>query len=106
MTVSPEFHSEKSAAIEIAIWRGGRVAFQGESSTSRMKRSVDELVSFLGRYNTFPEGVFLMTGTGVVPPDDYTLEAGDVVEISIERIGTLANPVAKAPERGEAGTRG
>lgn len=49
--------------------------------------------AFLDTENEFPNGVFLMTGTGLVPPDDYTLQSGDVVEISIERIGRLVNPV-------------
>jgi 2-dehydro-3-deoxy-D-arabinonate dehydratase len=96
VTVSPDFDSEKPAAIEVTIRRGQKIAFEGGSNTDRMKRSVGELVSFLGRHNTFPDGVFLMTGTGVVPPDDYTLEAGDVVEISVERVGTLVNVVAEA----------
>ena len=58
-----------------------------------MKRSIAELASYLGRENEFPNGVFLMTGTGLVPPDNYTLQSGDRVEISIEGIGQLVNPV-------------
>lgn len=103
VTVGPDFDSTKPAAIDLTIRRGSQVSFQGGSNTGQMKRSIGELVSFLGRYNTFPDGVFLMTGTGVVPPDDHTLEAGDVVEISVERVGTLVNVVAEAPERGTQG---
>jgi 2-dehydro-3-deoxy-D-arabinonate dehydratase len=100
VTVAPDFDGAKPAAIDLTIRRGDQISFEGGSSTGRMKRTVGELVSFLGRHNTFPNGVFLMTGTGVVPPDDYTLEAGDVVEIGVERVGTLVNVVAEAPERG------
>lgn len=79
--------------IRLRIERAGQVVFGGEVSTSQMKRSIEELVSYLGRENEFPNGVFLMTGTGLVPPDDYTLQSGDVVEIAIEQIGRLVNPV-------------
>ncbi len=85
---------EQMFLIEMTIRRAGRVMFQGTISTKQMKRTIDELVSYLGRDNEFPDGVFLMTGTGLVPPNDYTLESGDVVEISIEGIGRLNNTVA------------
>ena len=64
------------------ISRKNRVIFQGETSTSRIRRSLPELCEYLGRELEFPRGVFLMTGTGIVPPDDFTLESGDLVEIS------------------------
>lgn len=79
--------------IGLKIERAGKVVFAGEISTEQMKRSIAELVSYLGRENEFPHGAFLMTGTGLVPPDDYTLTSGDIVEIAIERIGRLVNPV-------------
>ncbi len=79
--------------IELSIRRAGEVVFAGAISTAQMKRSMGELASYLGRENEFPDGVFLMTGTGLVPPDDYTLQSGDMVEIGIERIGRLVNPV-------------
>jgi 2-dehydro-3-deoxy-D-arabinonate dehydratase len=84
---------DEVAPIELLIRRSAEVVFQGTISTNQMKRSINELVSYLGRENEFPNGVFLMTGTGLVPPDDYTLQTGDVVEISIEGIGRLVNPV-------------
>ena len=59
-----------------------------------MKRRFDELVEYLFRDNSFPAGVFLMTGTGVVPPDDFTLRSGDEVRIEIDPIGVLRNVVA------------
>jgi 2-dehydro-3-deoxy-D-arabinonate dehydratase len=61
-----------------------------------MKRSVSELIEYLRRDNTFPHGVFLMTGTGIVPPDDFNLEMGDLIDISIDRIGRLSNRVGAA----------
>jgi 2-dehydro-3-deoxy-D-arabinonate dehydratase len=70
--------------------------FSGETSTSRMKRSFDELVEFLLRDNPVPPGSVLLTGTGLVPPDDFTLEPGHVVEIEVPGIGTLTNPVVQA----------
>ncbi len=79
--------------IELVIQRAGETAFAGRTSTAQMKRPIGELVAYLGRENEFPHGVFLMTGTGLVPPDSYTLQADDVVEITIERIGQLVNPV-------------
>lgn len=69
------------------------VIFEDEVHTQRIKRRLDELVSYLGRSNEYPEGVVLLTGTGVVPPADFTLQAGDVVEITIEGIGQLTNMV-------------
>lgn len=82
-----------TALIELVIRRADNVVFQGAVNTNQMKRSIADLVSYLGRENEFPNGVFLMTGTGLVPPDSYTLQSGDVVEISIDGIGRLVNPV-------------
>lgn len=76
--------------------QAGAELFSGETSTSRMKRSFAELVEFLLRDNPVPPGSALLTGTGLVPPDDYTLEPGHVVEIEVPGIGTLANPVVLA----------
>jgi 2-dehydro-3-deoxy-D-arabinonate dehydratase len=74
----------------------GDVIFQGETSTERMKRSFEELVSYLVRDNPVPFGSVLLTGTGLVPPDDFTLEPGHVVEIHVPGIGTLSNSVVLA----------
>ncbi len=74
----------------------GAELFAGETSTARMKRSFDELVEFLLRDNPVPPGSVLLTGTGLVPPDDFTLEPGHVVEIEVPGIGILSNPVALA----------
>ncbi|CAN5131941.1 hypothetical protein BH20ACT13_BH20ACT13_01510 [soil metagenome] len=72
------------------------VLFTGETSTARMKRSFEELVAFLVRDNPVPPGSVLLTGTGLVPPDDFTLEPGHVVEIEVPGIGILSNPVVLA----------
>ncbi|HUF01754.1 MAG TPA: fumarylacetoacetate hydrolase family protein [Gaiellaceae bacterium] len=74
----------------------GRELYAGETSTARMKRSFQELVGFLVRDNPVPPGSVLLTGTGLVPPDDFTLEPGHVVEIHVPEIGTLVNPVVLA----------
>lgn len=81
--------------IKMRIYRGGTAVFSGETSTQQMKRTPQELLEWLGRDNDFPQGVFLMTGTGIVPPEDFTLEAGDIVEIAIPEIGTLRNTVVQ-----------
>jgi 2-dehydro-3-deoxy-D-arabinonate dehydratase len=83
----------RALSIGLTILRGGEAVFSGETSTSRMRRSPEELVGYLTRELSFPEGVFLMTGTGIVPPDSFTLRSGDVVEIAVSGIGTLVNPV-------------
>jgi 2-dehydro-3-deoxy-D-arabinonate dehydratase len=82
----------------------GSLAFEGETSTARMRRSFSELASFLVRDNPVPPGSVLLTGTGLVPPDEFTLEPGQRVEIRIEGIGTLVNEVARASDLLRGGT--
>ncbi len=90
---------EAPLAIHLRILGADRaVLFEGETSTSRMKRSFPDLVSWLVRDNPVPPGSVLLTGTGLVPPDDFTLLPGHVVEIHVPEIGTLTNPVALATE--------
>ena len=84
----------RSATIKLEILRKGNAAFTGSTTLSELKREFKELVRFLFRDNSFPDGVFLMTGTGIVPGDEFTLASGDVIRISIDGIGTLENPVA------------
>ena len=69
--------------IQLVIRRGGASAFSGETSTRNIKRPFDELVDYLCRELDFPHGAFLMTGTGIVPPDDFTLATGDVIQVTI-----------------------
>ena len=82
-----------STAIRLEIRRKGRVAFRGRTSLKQLKRKPEELVSWLYRENAFPDGAFLSTGTGIVPPNDFSLRRGDAIRITIDGIGTLANPV-------------
>ncbi len=81
--------------IYLEIRRGAEVIFAGDTSTSAMHRSIAELVSFLGRNQTFPVGCMLLTGTGIVPPPDVTLQDGDVVTMRIDGLGELVNPVRR-----------
>jgi len=83
--------------VKLVIYRDGAPAFSGETHTSKIHRPLTELVSYLGRCNSFPEGIFVVTGTGIVPPDTFTLAEEDVIEISIEGLGVLTNPVIELP---------
>lgn len=74
----------------------GQVLFDEETSTESMCRSIDELIAYLRRDNPVPAGSVLLTGTGLVPPDDVSLRPGYTVEIRIPEIGLLRNPVAAA----------
>jgi 2-dehydro-3-deoxy-D-arabinonate dehydratase len=76
----------------------GQTLFEGETSTARMKRGFEELAAFCVRDNPVPAGSVLLTGTGLVPPDEFTLEPGHVVEVEIAGVGTLVNEVARAGE--------
>ena len=80
--------------ISIVILREGRPVFTGETSVGQIKRTFAELAEYLCGSQTFPHGAVLLTGTGVVPPDSFTLQAGDVTEITITGLGTLRNTVA------------
>lgn len=84
---------EKQTEIQLEIIRAGQAEFSASTSLQAMKREPEELVGFLYRYNSFPNGCFLLTGTGIVPPDSFTLQAGDEIRITIPPIGTLTNQV-------------
>jgi 2-dehydro-3-deoxy-D-arabinonate dehydratase len=84
-----------SIGIRMEIERDGAVIYEGETSVARMARRFDELIDWLGRDNVFHAGVVLLTGTGIVPPDDFSLRPGDLVRITIDGIGVLANPVVQ-----------
>jgi len=83
--------------ITCQIERDDTVVFVGETSTASLHRSLEELAGYLARCNSFPNGALLMTGTGVVPPDTFTLQAGDVITLAIEGIGEMRNPVVLLP---------
>jgi 2-dehydro-3-deoxy-D-arabinonate dehydratase len=86
-----------SIPVTCTIYRDGKPGFSGETSTGRIHRKLTDLVSYLGRCNSFPNGIFVMTGTGIVPPDTFTLADGDVIEITFQGLGTLTNPVVELP---------
>jgi 2-dehydro-3-deoxy-D-arabinonate dehydratase len=88
-------YSPADRKIGLEIRRGEDVVFRGETSTSAMRRGVEELVEYLGREQTFPAGCVLLTGTGIVPPAEITLRDGDVVTIRIDGIGELVNSVRR-----------
>ena len=93
----PESPVDRAATkIRLRIDRGGSTVFSGETDLSQMKREFPELIDWLTRENDLATGAFLLTGTGVVPPDNFTLQDGDVSSIEITGIGTLTNPIVKA----------
>jgi 2-dehydro-3-deoxy-D-arabinonate dehydratase len=93
VTLADAMPEPEQVEIRLHIEREGRIAFDGATTWSAMKRTPRELVDWLGQDNSFPAGAFLLTGTGVVPPDEFSLAPSDVVSISITGIGTLTNTV-------------
>jgi 2-dehydro-3-deoxy-D-arabinonate dehydratase len=83
----------KSTEIRLEILRDGNLTFSGTTNLEELKRDPQELVHYLFRSNKFTAGCFLLTGTGIVPPDSFTLRHGDEISISITGIGTLVNAV-------------
>lgn len=81
--------------IRLIIERQSREVFRGETDLGQMARDFEELIGWLGRENDLPNGAFLLTGTGIVPPDEFTLHDGDIVSIHVTGIGTLTNPVVR-----------
>ena len=90
-----EIPNPQALRIEMRILRAGRNAFRGQISTSKMKRRITDLIGFLKRDNMFFGPIVLMTGTGIVPPDGFSLRVGDVVEVEIEKIGMLRNTIQR-----------
>ncbi|MBT6722520.1 MAG: 2-hydroxyhepta-2,4-diene-1,7-dioate isomerase [Planctomycetaceae bacterium] len=95
ITLLDSMPAREDTGIKLQIERGGEVVFEGNSGVSEMHRTFEDLIGYLCREQEFPNGVFLMTGTGIVPDSDFTLNAGDVVHITICGIGTLTNPVVQ-----------
>jgi 2-dehydro-3-deoxy-D-arabinonate dehydratase len=89
----PKEEINPDTQISIEIIRNEKMMFSGEISINRIKRKLTDLAHYLFREMSFPNGAFLMTGTGIVPDNDFTLLSGDVVNITIEGIGTLSNEV-------------
>jgi 2-dehydro-3-deoxy-D-arabinonate dehydratase len=93
ITVADETVNATDLEISLQILRGGEVVFQGSTNTSQIHRRLEQLAEYLGRYYDFPYGAVLLTGTCIVPGDDFTLSDGDETVIEIEQIGVLRNPV-------------
>jgi 2-dehydro-3-deoxy-D-arabinonate dehydratase len=84
--------------VRLSIERSSEVVYEGESSTSRLHQRLDDLVAYLARDNPIAAGTVLLTGTGIVPDDDFTLQPGDTITISADELGTLRNVCAPAAE--------
>jgi 2-dehydro-3-deoxy-D-arabinonate dehydratase len=95
ITLAAAMPPREEIGIRLAVRREGKAVFEGSTGVSQMARSFDDLIGYLKRDNSFPHGVILLTGTGIVPDDSFTLASGDVVDITIDGIGTLRNHVVQ-----------
>lgn len=93
ITVGAGESEARTWVIGMQIQRANATVFEGTVSAGQLKRPFQEMTGYLRRSQSFPHGAVLLTGTGIVPPDDFTLQAGDVVRITISGIGTLTNEV-------------
>jgi 2-dehydro-3-deoxy-D-arabinonate dehydratase len=89
--------SPSDRTIELEIRRNDSIVYRADTSTAAMRRTIPELVDHLGRDQRFEAGCILLTGTGIVPPPNFSLQAGDIVAIRIDGIGMLENPVLRHP---------
>jgi 2-dehydro-3-deoxy-D-arabinonate dehydratase len=99
--ITPAWLAPTAAEMKIKakILRGTEIAWEAETSLGALNRTLEDLITYLFRCQDFPHGVILSTGTGIVPPLDISLAAGDVVEIDVAGLGKLTNPVEVIPER-------
>ena len=95
ITLIGDMPERNEITIALQISRSDSVIYQGQTSVAEMARTFEDLIGWLGRDNSFPNGVFLLTGTGIVPETPFTLQPGDVVDITIAGIGTLSNRVVQ-----------
>jgi len=95
IALTSEVKDSRNLGITLTIERGGNVHFEDTTSTNQIHRTFEDLVKYLHLHNEFPNGVLLMTGTGIIPPLEFTLEQGDIVTIDIEEVGSLRNPVVR-----------
>lgn len=95
ITLADAMPERDKIEIHLAILRAGKCVFEQSTSVAQMARTFESLVEWLGRDNSFPDGVFLLTGTGIVPNSDFTLQARDQVDIRISGIGTLSNTIVQ-----------
>ena len=90
-----ELPQREAIGIHLEIRRDEKLVFEGNTSVAEMARTFDELTEWLFRDLSFPHGVFLMTGTGIVPSTDFSLRAGDIINITIDGVGILSNTVVQ-----------
>lgn len=95
ITLTEAMPPREEIGIRLLIRRNGSELFNSATDINHMARSFENLIGWLGRDNSFPHGVFLLTGTGIVPDNSFTLKAGDEVEIRIDGIGALINPIVR-----------
>ncbi len=95
ITLAGAMPPRETIEIHLSIERNGSEVFQGQTSVCQLNRTLEELVQWLFRDNDFPNGAFLLTGTGIVPSNDFTLQPGDRVSISISGIGCLSNTIVQ-----------
>ncbi len=93
--------SKEAMAIKAKIVRGSTIPWEAETSLGKLNRTLEDLVDYVFRCQDFPHGVILSTGTGIVPPMDVALAAGDIVEIDVAGVGILRNTVELIPERSQ-----
>ena len=92
--VTPEAIGDpQSLKVSLTIERNGKREFHGTSNTSKMKRTCAEIADWLQRHNPVPDGTTVLTGTSTIPPPTFTLKAGDVIQVELEKIGILTNTV-------------
>ncbi|MFO0914011.1 MAG: fumarylacetoacetate hydrolase family protein [Pirellulales bacterium] len=89
ITLTHAMPPQDQIGIRLAVLRGGQQVYGGQTSTGQMARKFDDLIGWLGRDNSFPTGAMLLTGTGIVPDSDFTLQVADEIDITIDGIGTL-----------------
>lgn len=94
ITLAGSLPMGEECVIRMSIYRNGAEVFNGQTSMAMMARKLEDLADWLFRENDFPDGAFLLTGTGTVPPDHFTLNSGDVIRIEVTGIGVLENTVA------------
>jgi 2-dehydro-3-deoxy-D-arabinonate dehydratase len=97
LVTAADIGDPQALELSCAIQRGGRRLWEGRVNTKEMKRQCTELVTWLCRSNACPPGTVLSTGTGILVPDEHALADGDLVEITLDRVGTLRNPVRRLP---------
>ncbi len=93
ITLAESMPALPQVTIRLHINRGGASVFEGATNLAQMARPLDDLIGWLGKEASFPHGAILLTGTGIVPPDDFTLAVGDLIHIDISGIGRLTNHV-------------